>query len=158
MVASGKVEEGRVTNNDPTTEYLGDHRCLACILERTTPLLDAFNATAAERSQITAELAARYANHGYLQCPTDFLRETYHVLANKYRGVFPFWPYKKAMNDRALELQSALRVRVRMGSNSFRNAMRIALFATKINFVQNTPQEIMKMIDEGIRAHLAIDD
>lgn len=138
--------------------YLGDHRCFACILDKMNALLDAFNATPADRSAFVAELASRYADHGSTTAPTDFLRESYHALAKRYEGEFPFWQYKKAMNDLALELQPALRVRVRMGSNSFRNAMRIALVGTRINFARDTTQQIMTEVDEGIRAQLAIDD
>ena len=138
--------------------FLGDHRCFACILDKMNSLLDAFNATPDERSAFVAELAARYSDHGVTTPPTDFLREAYHALAKRYRGVFPFWQYKKSMNDLALELQPALRVRVKMGSNSFRNAMRIALVATRIDFAKASAQQIMTEVDEGIRARLAIDD
>lgn len=150
--------EQAISLSGANNAFLGDHRCFACILDKMNSLLDAFNATPAERSSFIAELASRYGDHGIKTAPTDFLREAYHTLAKRYQGEFPFWQYKKAMNDLALELQPALRVRVRMGSNSFRNAMRIALVGTRINFVKDSAQHIMREVDEGIRAHLAIDD
>ena len=150
--------EQAISLSGANNAFLGDHRCFACILDKMNSLLDAFNATPAERSSFIAELASRYGDHGIKTAPTDFLREAYHTLAKRYQGEFPFWQYKKAMNDLALELQPALRVRVRMGSNSFRNAMRIALVGTRINFVKDSSQHIMREVDEGIRAHLAIDD
>ena len=150
--------EQAISLSGANNAFLGDHRCFACILDKMNSLLDAFNATLAERSSFIAELASRYGDHGIKTAPTDFLREAYHTLAKRYQGEFPFWQYKKAMNDLALELQPALRVRVRMGSNSFRNAMRIALVGTRINFVKDSAQHIMREVDEGIRAHLAIDD
>lgn len=137
--------------------FLGDHRCLACILERMSPLLDAYEATPAERTDFVADIAARYADHGAQMSPTDFLREAYNALGHRYQGVTPFWSFKKAMNDLALELQAPLRVRVRMGSNSFRNAMRIALVGTRVDFAQDSATDIMQRVDEGIRAQLAID-
>ena len=150
--------EQAISLSGANNAFLGDHRCFACILDKMNSLLDAFNATPAERSSFIAELASRYGDHGIKTAPTDFLREAYHTLAKRYQGEFPFWQYKKAMNDLALELQPALSVRVRMGSNSFRNAMRIALVGTRINFVKDSAQHIMREVDEGIRAHLAIDD
>lgn len=137
--------------------FLGDHRCLACILERMNTLLDAYDASARERTEFIADIASRYADHGIEMPPTDFLREAYNALGQRYRGVTPFWPLKKTMNDLALELQAPLRVRVRMGSNSFRNAMRIALVATKVDFMKDSAPQIMRMVDQGIRAQLVID-
>lgn len=153
-----QVSESAGGSHQTQPAYLGDHRCLSCILDRMTVLLDTFEATPSERSELITELATRYGDHGHQLPPTDFLRESYHALAAKYKGIFPFWDRKKLMNDRALELQSALRVRVRMGSNSFRNALRIALVGTRIDFFTDTTEHIMHEVDEGIRAHLAIDD
>ena len=129
-----QVNESAGGSHQTQPAYLGDHRCLSCILDRMTVLLDTFEATPSERSELITELATRYGDHGHQLPPTDFLRESYHALSAKYKGFFPFWDRKKLMNDRALELQSALRVRVRMGSNSFRNALRIALVGTRIEF------------------------
>lgn len=138
--------------------FLGDHRCFPCILEKMNALLDAFSATPAERSSFVAELASLYGDHGFKTPPNDFLREAYQTLAQRYQGEFPFWQYKKAMNDRALEILPSLKVRVKMGSNPFRNAMRIALVGTRVDFVKDSAQHIMEEVDEGIRARLAIDD
>lgn len=136
---------------------LSDHRCFFCLGERFDRILDIYEATVEERRLFVSIMADRFADHGHDLPPTEFLRELYAVVARLFPNRHPFWPIKKGMNDLALELQSILKVRVRMSDNAFRTALRITLAGTSVDFSSATHEMILGRVSTLATAKLSID-
>lgn len=139
-------------------DQLTDYRCFFCVGERIERLLEMYDAAPATKHSVVAEVARRYADHGHQMMPAEFTRELYALVAKTFPKDRPFWPYKKKMNDKALELQSLLKVKLKIAGRSFRNSLRISLIGNAIDFLNASHNDVIRDVESVFHKSLAIDD
>lgn len=131
--------------------------CFFCIGSRLQRVLELRQLSDAQRQEFVGSMAQRYAQGGAQLTGVAFIRDLYRELNRRYPADESLWAHKKRMNDVALDLQSVLKVRVRMANNAFHTALRIALAATAIDFLEATRDQILAMLDSLMVAPLGID-
>lgn len=136
---------------------IGDYHCLGCVCKSIETLLEVFPPDDGIRRAVMADVAGLYAERGGSIASTDFRRSAYGFIANHFPHVLPFWAYKRAMNDRALEAYSLLKPRRMSSMNAFTYGLRTALAGAGIDFRQSTVADILLEVDSLVTAELAID-
>lgn len=136
---------------------MGDYRCFSCVCRGVEQLLEAYPPDDAARRAVMADVARLYAEGGVEMAHTDFQRSAYGVVAKWYPRVRPFWDYKRAMNDRALEAYSLLKSRRRGVKSAFMHGLRAALAGACIDFRRSSVAEILQAVDEITARELPID-
>lgn len=136
---------------------MGDYRCFSCVCRGVEQLLEVYPLDDSARRAVMGEVARLYAEGGKEMSHTDFQRSAYGVIAKSCPRVRPFWEYKRAMNDRALEAYSLLKSRRRGAMSAFTYGLRTALAGACIDFRRSTVAEILRTVDEVMARDLAID-
>ena len=113
--------------------------CMLCVWRRVEPLLDLYGATEEQKEAFFRETTERYQDHGTRVSPPEFMRELYQLMNQTFPDRQPpFWQPKRQMNDMALELHAALRVRIQSLGTPFYTSLRMALAATAIDFTTDS--------------------
>lgn len=142
----------------PPMRFALTRDCMLCVWRRVEPLLDLYGATEEQKEAFFRETTERYQDHGTRVSPPEFMRELYQLMGQTFPDRQPpFWQSKRQMNDRALELHAALRVRIQSLGTPFYTSLRMALAATAIDFTTDSRGDIERKIDHTLRAQLAID-
>lgn len=136
---------------------LDDHRCFFCLGQRIAQLVAYYGVSPAVKRRVVTDVAQIYADYGHGLTPSEFNRELYGYLHHQFPDQSSFWAWKKSLNDKALEVQTALRGRVRMQPHPFQRALRVSLMASGLDMAQLSPQQILAHMEEGFRTKLAID-
>jgi hypothetical protein len=136
---------------------LDDHRCFFCLGQRIEKLLAYYGATSTVKRQVVTDIAQLYADRGHTISPPEFNRELYRYLHFQFPHQSPFWAQKKLLSDKALEVQTDLRRRIRMLGHSFQNALRVSLMASGLDMAPLSPAQLLDYMDRGFRATLSVD-
>ncbi|PIE84698.1 MAG: hypothetical protein CSA07_01160 [Bacteroidia bacterium] len=112
---------------------------------------------AGDRSRFMEEVQGLQRGFPPHAAPVELLRECFARLARVSPCIEDCWDARKAMNNRMLDLQSILKVRVRMASRSFRAALRVALAGTRVDFLHADLDDILATIDELMSTSLPVD-
>ena len=136
---------------------LASHGCFYCVGAHMDRLLEMYEASDLQKREFVEHVAECYADHGKGMPPIEFTRELYHLLAKTFPDQHPFWERKRRMNDRALELNSLLKARVRICSNSLLSSLRIALAGTAIDCLNDDDDKLLGKVEALLQQPLAAD-
>ncbi len=131
--------------------------CFECLGTRLEQVFNLLEMSPAQRDDFLHTMEARYGHTVQDLKGPAFTRDVYRELTRRHQSAQSFWPYKKRMNDLALDLQTMLKVRTRIAGNTYRTALRIALAGTLVDFLQQSHEEIISTVDSLIIRQLAVD-
>lgn len=147
----------RMQANLEPARVFGGPVCKECIQKRIEGLLNLYRAEGKAREECLSALIETYSSLSDRVPPPVLLREAHRAVAQQFGKENSLWPVKRAMNDRALEQLSLLKMRLKVSHTPFALAARFVLAGLGVDFLRDSPSSIVNALDRMARAELTID-
>jgi len=136
---------------------ISDHRCFFCFTRAFEKLIVKENIPKEAKNDFTREMIRLYINNWDKLSAPEFSRELHHILRSYTHNPDPYLNEKRESNDQAIRMIPELERIVRLSSDPFRTALKLAVAGNIIDFAANDRFNLRATIDMALESEFAID-
>jgi len=136
---------------------VSDHRCFFCFTRAFEKLIVKENISNEAKNDFTREMIRLYINNWDKLSAPEFSRELHHILRSYTHNPDPYLNEKRESNDQAIRMIPELERIVRLSSDPFRTALKLAVAGNIIDFAANDRFNLRATIDMALESEFAID-